>query len=138
MICQKPADDSGIDIALYRGESDATEHIQPGWAIPFPNVYFFVGVFFPEPVDPSSITVTVDPPAWQYQPRSDGPEGAYFFGVFPDGQMEKRGPTGWVTVTLAGAKSLTGQPLQPDPIQFRLWMTAPIQPGEPEPRCPGL
>ncbi len=140
--CQKPLDSSGVVIELYKGNSDSTYRIQPGWTIPFPARWFGVLVRFPRTVQTEGIKVTVDPPSWQTSPMVSNIEipDSYGFNVLPDGEF-KAGKGGWITVTVEGARDGEGKPFGDGPIRFRLWAMEPVDPANPPailPVCPGL
>jgi hypothetical protein len=143
-ICHKPnGDKSGLTVEVYKGFSDSTYRLQPGWTVPIPNWFFNAAVKYPEVVDRSTVKVTVEPSSWQYLgPLENEPpvRSQYFtFSVAPDGNRENRnGATGFITVIVEGAKSLTGKPLQAGPVQFRLYAYTPLMPGESMAACPGI
>ena len=139
-MCQKPADDSGIIIGLAPGDSDSEIGIKPGWTRPFPARWFLVSLRFDKrvKVDPNSFRVKAEPGRWQPSDiQSIGkPDWMHTFQVLPDGTREQPGPPGWVTVTVEAGKDLNGQPLVKKPISVRLFMEAPLKPGEQGIPCP--
>lgn len=137
LLCLKPEDDSGIVISLYRGNSDSTLRIKPGWTIPFPANWFIVAVKYPESIDRERVEVKVEPAYWEQEARNHPGADTFSFAVLPEGE-EKTGIPGWITVTVDGAQSPDGKPLQAEPITFRLWAYEALKPGETLPPCPGL
>jgi|GEM_PF-3832038 len=136
-LCQQPADHSGIRINLYRGGSDSTLRIQPGWTIPFPAQWFIVVVEYPEEVDRESVRVKVEPAYWQVERQEHPRANSYAFAVLPEGE-QKQGVAGWITISVDGATEPDGKALQNSPATFRLWAYEPLKPGESLPPCPGL
>jgi hypothetical protein len=101
-----------------------------GWTITHPAFQLMGSVVFPEPVDPSSVTLRVDPAAdWTYHtlPTAGAPDTFATFNFLPASgntaeplEMQWGNP-GWITLTVDSAKGKDGSDLLTKPASLRIF-----------------
>lgn len=126
-VCLKPENPSGIKFSLHKPESDSSHEAEAGWTVARPAFQLIGQVHFPAEVDPSSVQIHLDAQGWQaaevpaHIHRQPNTVLFHFLSVGAEPEPLAWGEPGWLTITVEGAKTPDGQPLQSEPAALRIF-----------------
>lgn len=122
-ICLTPDDKSGIAIYFGKPQGHGLWRMQPGWTVAHVAEAKVVHVEFPQPVDPSTVRVRVEPEAWQIAEYEYGEvlETRYDFRLIPDEKIDPANWIGWVTLTVEQATAAEGSLFDGVPFSIRFF-----------------
>lgn len=127
-ICLKPENASGITFDLYKPQGDSTFRAEAGWTIAAPAIPLLGAVRFPAAVDRESVTIRLTPDeGWEARPvQGEGLPDTMVLFQFTPAQSDPTeaipwGRPGWLTLTVEGARTPDGQPLQTGAVSLRIY-----------------
>lgn len=122
-ICLTPDDKSGIAIYFGKPQGHGLWRMQPGWTVAHVAEAKVVHVEFPQPVDPSTVRVRVEPEFWQIAEYEYGEvlETRYDFRLIPDEKIDPANWIGWVTLTVEQATAAEGSLFDGVPFSIRFF-----------------